>query len=120
MIFSHHRFPVTLLASCGSPTPTPPAVTPGPAFIIRGSSEMSLQLTAYLLTVDQMELEQRGLCQRQVTCSARYGGDDHPGGSGSRSPEIRARRSEKGPRTGKGGFEVTFSRSAIPAIGPRP
>ena len=116
MIFSHHRFPVTLLASCGSPTSTPAAVTPGPAFIIRGSSEMSLQLTAYLLTVDQMELEQRDLCQRQVTCSARYGGDDHPGGSGSRSPEIRARRSEKGPRTGKGGFEVMFSRSAFPAI----
>ena len=64
MIFSHHRFPVTLLASCGSPTSTPAVVTPGPAFIIRGSSEMSLQLTAYLLTVDQMELEQRDLYQR--------------------------------------------------------
>ena len=86
MIFSHHRFSATLvrvavplgiatlLASCGTPTsPAPVAVTPGPAPTIRSSSEIDLPLTAYLLTVEQMELGQRGLYQRQVMCAARYG-----------------------------------------------
>ena len=79
-IFSpRHRFRVilahcglvALLAGCGASTPA--AVTPGPAPTIRSSSEIDLPLTAYRLTIDNLEVIQRGVAQRQVACAARYG-----------------------------------------------
>ena len=79
-IFSpRHRFRVilahcglvALLAGCGASAPA--AVTPGPAPTIRSSSEIDLPLTAYRLTIDNLEVIQRGVAQRQVACAARYG-----------------------------------------------
>ena len=67
-IFSpRHRFRVilahcglvALLAGCGASTPA--AVTPGPAPTIRSSSEIDLPLTAYRLTIDNLEVIQRGV-----------------------------------------------------------
>ena len=62
---------VALLAGCGAPAPA--AVTPGPAPTIRSSSEIELPLTAYRLTIDNLEVIQRGVYQQQVACAARYG-----------------------------------------------
>ena len=62
---------VALLAGCGASAPV--AVTPGPAPTIRSSSEIDLPLTAYRLTIDNLEVIQRGVAQRQVACAARYG-----------------------------------------------
>ncbi len=62
---------VALLAGCGAPAPV--AVTPGPAPTIRSSSEIDLPLMAYRLTIDNLEVIQRGVAQQQVACAARYG-----------------------------------------------
>ncbi len=62
---------VALLAGCGAPAPV--AVTPGPAPTIRSSSEIDLPLMAYRLTIDNLEVIQRGVYQQQVACAARYG-----------------------------------------------